>query len=325
MGSLPPTLSIVIPCFNEEGNLDALFQELLPVLAQLQLSYEVICVNDGSRDRTLSVLLQWRDRHPAIKILDLSRNFGKDIALTAGIDAATGLAVIPMDADLQDPPEVIPALVERWQQGFDVVYATRQRRHESLLKRWSAHSFYALLQGLSSVPIPANTGDFRLLDRQVVEALKQLPERNRFMKGLFSWVGYRQTAVYFERPARHHGQSKWSYWQLWNFALGAIFAFSVKPLQIWLYVGLGVSGVAFIYALWLVVRTLLFGADLPGYPSLMVAILFMGGVQLLTLGIIGEYIGRIYDEVKQRPLYLIRQCYGFEPKAVANSGPTDSP
>ncbi|WP_448532960.1 glycosyltransferase family 2 protein [Parathermosynechococcus lividus] len=323
MGSLPPTLSIVIPCFNEEANLDPLFQELLPVLTQLGLPYEIICVNDGSRDRTLSGLLQWRDRHPSIKILDLSRNFGKDIALTAGIDAATGLAVIPMDADLQDPPEVIPALVERWQQGFDVVYATRQRRQESFLKQWTAHGFYTLLQGLSSVPIPANTGDFRLLDRRVVEALRQLPERGRFMKGLFSWVGYRQTAVYFERPARRQGQSKWSYWQLWNFALGAIFAFSVKPLQVWLYVGLMISGVALIYALWLIVRTLLFGADLPGYPSLMVAILFMGGVQLLTLGIIGEYIGRIYEEVKQRPLYLVRDRYGLDPTPAANSDPAN--
>ncbi|XFA73671.1 glycosyltransferase family 2 protein [Thermosynechococcaceae cyanobacterium Okahandja] len=321
MGNLPPTLSIVIPCFNEEANLDALFQELLPVLAHLQLPYEIICVNDGSRDRTLSVLLQWRDRHPTIKVLDLSRNFGKEIALTAGIDAASGLAVIPMDADLQDPPAVIPALVERWQQGADVVYATRRRRQDSWLKRWSAAAFYAVLQGLSSVPIPANTGDFRLLDRRVVEALKQLPERGRFMKGLFSWVGYRQTAVYFERPSRHQGSSKWSYWQLWNFALSAIFAFSVKPLQVWLYVGLAVSGVALLYALWLVVRTLLFGADLPGYPSLMVAILFMGGVQLLTLGIIGEYIGRIYDEVKQRPLYLVRDRYGFAAKSAPDSDP----
>ncbi len=312
MATLPPTLSIVIPCFNEEANLDPLFQELLPVLEQLQLPYEIICVNDGSRDRTLSVLLQWRDRHSAIKVLDLSRNFGKEMALTAGIEAATGLAVIPMDADLQDPPAVIPALVERWQQGADVVYATRSRRQDSWLKRWSAHAFYWVLQGLSSVPIPANTGDFRLLDRRVVEALKQLPERGRFMKGLFSWVGYRQAAVYFERPCRHHGHSKWSYWQLWNFALGAIFAFSVKPLQVWLYLGLAVSGIALLYALWLVVRTLLYGVDVPGYPSLMVAILFMGGVQLITLGILGEYIGRIYDEVKQRPLYLVRDRYGFE-------------
>lgn len=314
MVSPSPILSIIIPCYNEATNLDKLFDRLFQSLERLSLSYEVICVNDGSRDDTLNCLITYCDRYHALKVISLSRNFGKDIALTAGIDHSCGQAVVPLDADLQDPPEILSEMVNLWQQGFDVVYATRIRRQESWLKRLTAHGFYQILGWLSAVPIPANTGDFRLMDRRVVDALGKMPERNRFMKGLFTWVGFKQTAVYFDRPSRYRGQSKWSYWQLWNFALNAIFSFSVKPLQVWIYIGLCISTLALIYAFWLVLRTFIFGVDLPGYPSLMVAVLFMGGIQLLTLGIMGEYLGRIYEEVKRRPLYLVRDRYGFPPQ-----------
>lgn len=318
MVSPRPRLSIIIPCYNEASNLENLFERLFQSLETLSLSYEIICVNDGSRDDTLARLLIYYDRYPPLKVISLSRNFGKDIALTAGIDHSCGQAVVPLDADLQDPPEVLGEMVELWQQGFDVVYGTRLRRQEHWLKRLTAHGFYQVLGWLSAVPIPANTGDFRLMDRRVVDALRQMPERNRFMKGLFTWVGFRQTAVYFDRPRRDRGQTKWSYWQLWNFALSAIFSFSVKPLQVWIYIGLGISTLALLYAFWLVLRTLIYGVDLPGYPSLMVAVLFMGGVQLLTLGIMGEYLGRIYEEVKGRPLYLVRDRYGFSDPSQDN-------
>ncbi|MDG2992076.1 glycosyltransferase family 2 protein [Candidatus Synechococcus calcipolaris G9] len=319
MVSPVPLLSIIIPCYNEATNLENLFERLFQSLETLSLSYEVICVNDGSRDDTLARLLTYHHRHPPLKVISLSRNFGKDIALTAGIDHSCGQAVVPLDADLQDPPEVLGEMVELWRQGFDVVYGTRLRRQENWLKRLTAHGFYQVLGWISAVPIPANTGDFRLMDRRVVDALRQMPERNRFMKGLFTWVGFRQTAVYFDRPRRHRGQTKWSYWQLWNFALNAIFSFSVKPLQVWIYIGLCISTIALLYAFWLVLRTLIYGVDLPGYPSLMVAVLFMGGVQLLTLGIMGEYLGRIYEEVKGRPLYLVRDRYGFSDPSPDNA------
>ncbi len=306
------TLSVVIPCYNESANLSRLFQRLEAVLSVANLTYEIICINDGSRDTTLLNLIQFHHQNPAIKVINFSRNFGKEVALTAGIDFSSGQAVIPLDADLQDPPELIPEMLSHWQAGFDVVYATRKsRQQESYLKQVTAAGFYRVIGWLSPIPIPANTGDFRLLDRRVVEALKLLPERNRFMKGLFSWVGFQQTVIYYDRPGRERGQSSWNYWRLWNFALDGIVSFSVQPLKIWLYVGLFISLSALIYASFLVLRTLIYGRDLPGYASLMVAVLFMGGIQLLTLGIIGEYLGRVYEEVKGRPLYLIRDMFGF--------------
>ncbi|AFY62530.1 glycosyltransferase family 2 protein [Synechococcus sp. PCC 6312] len=307
-----PVLSLVIPCYNEAANLTQLLTRIAATLAPLELNYEVICVNDGSRDQTLPQLIEQHQQNPRIKVINFSRNFGKEIALTAGIDHSRGRAVIPLDADLQDPPELIPEMLSRWQEGFDVVYATRRTRaQDSWLKRRTAEGFYRVMAWLSDTPIPANTGDFRLLDRAVVNALKQLPERNRFMKGLFSWVGFRQTVIYYDRPGRTGGQSSWNYWRLWNFALDGIVGFSVKPLKIWLYVGLFISLLALIYAGILVFRTITYGRDIPGYASLMVAILFLGGIQLLTLGIMGEYLGRIYAEVKGRPLYIIRESYGF--------------
>ncbi|MEC4803742.1 MAG: glycosyltransferase family 2 protein [Jaaginema sp. PMC 1079.18] len=307
-------LSIVVPVYNEEQNLDYLFERLEAVVENLKMSCEIVCINDGSRDDTLRYLIAHHERNPQIKVINLARNFGKEIALTAGLDYATGEAVVPIDADLQDPPELIGQLVEKWREGYDVVYATRRSRQgESWLKRSTASAFYRIIDRMSLVRVPANTGDFRLLDRRVVEALRHIPERTRFMKGLFAWVGFKQTAILFDREARHKGKTTWNYWKLWNFALDGIFSFSFIPLKIWSYVGLLVSLLSLLYASFLVIRTIIQGADVPGYASLMVATLFLGGVQLITLGIVGEYVGRIYEEVKGRPIYLVRDLYGLSP------------
>jgi glycosyltransferase involved in cell wall biosynthesis len=306
-------LSVVIPLYNEELNIDCLFERLESVLNRLNMTYEIVGVNDGSKDNTLGRLVEHHRRNPAIKVVGLSRNFGKEIALTAGIDYTSGKAVVPIDADLQDPPELIEELVAKWREGYDVVCATRlSRQGESWVKRFTANAFYRVIERMSPVPIPRNTGDFRLLDRRVVEALKTMPERTRFMKGLFAWVGFKQTSIFFERPQRYKGTTKWNYWRLWNFALDGITSFSFLPLKVWSYMGLIVSAISLIYALYLVIRTFIFGIDVPGYASLMVAVLFMGGVQLISLGVIGEYLGRVYQEVKGRPLYLVRECYGFD-------------
>ncbi|MEM9264949.1 MAG: glycosyltransferase family 2 protein [Cyanobacteria bacterium P01_F01_bin.13] len=310
-----PELSIIVPLYCEESNIDYLFERLEHVANDLGSSYEIICVDDGSKDNTLSRLIDHHHRNPAIKVVALARNFGKELALTAGIDHSRGRAVIPIDADLQDPPEYIQPLMEKWREGYDVVYAKRRHRSgETWLKTFSANGFYRIISSLSQVAIPQNTGDFRLMDRRVVEALKQLPERTRFMKGLFAWVGYKQTYIIYDRDPRYSGSSKWNYWQLWNFAINGIVSFSSTPLRIWGYLGLMISLVSFIYASFLVVRTLALGIDVPGYASLMVAILFLGGIQLVSLGIIGEYLGRVYEEVKQRPLYLVREFYGDRAK-----------
>jgi glycosyltransferase involved in cell wall biosynthesis len=305
-------ISVIIPLYNESSSIKHLFARLTPVLQQLNTSYEIICINDGSLDYTFEELVELNRQDPAIKIVNLSRNFGKEIALTAGIDYASGAAVIPLDADLQDPPELIAQLIAKWREGYDVVYATRRSRQgETWLKKISALAFYQTIGKMSQVPIPANTGDFRLLDRRVVDAIKRLPERTRFMKGLFAWVGYKQTAILFDREPRYSGRTTWNYWKLWNFALDGIISFSFLPLKIWSYVGISISLISLIYALMLVVRTLIFGVDVPGYASLIVTILFLGGIQLITLGLLGEYLGRVYEEVKARPLYLVREEYGF--------------
>jgi glycosyltransferase involved in cell wall biosynthesis len=306
-------LSLIIPCYNEEDNLDYLFTRLQSVLESLQLTAEIICINDGSKDNTLGRLIDYHRQNPQIKVINFSRNFGKEAALTAGLDFATGKAIIPIDADLQDPPELIGELLAKWREGYDVVYAVRRSRQgESWFKKFTANNFYRIIGKISSIPIPADTGDYRLLDRQVLEALKKLPERNRFMKGLFSWVGYKQTAIYFDRESRKRGKTSFNYWKLWNFALDGITSFSSFPLKIWGYFGICISGVSLLYGLFLVIKTLILGTDLPGYASTIVAILFLGGIQLITLGIIGEYIARMYEEVKNRPLYLVRDSYGFK-------------
>ena len=297
--------------FNEAENLDYFFERVTRVLTKLGLSFEIVCVNDGSRDGTFAGLLAHREKNPAIKVVDLSRNFGKDIALTAGIDHAKGAAVIPIDSDLQDPPELIEEMVKKWREGFEVVYATRRSRQgESIFKRATASLFYKLFASVSDVKMPPNTGDFRLMDRKAVDALMRMPERNRFMKGLFAWVGFKQTAVMYDREKRHAGTTKWNYWKLWNFALDGITGFSSVPLRVWTYIGTFVSLCAFLYALFLIVLKIVYGNNVAGYPSLMVAVLFLGGIQLITLGVLGEYMARIYNEVKGRPLYLVRDKHG---------------
>lgn len=312
-----PTLTIIIPIYNEEANLDSLFERLSQHLESLALSYEIICINDGSHDNSLPCLIAHHQADRRIKIVNFSRNFGKEVALTAGVDFAQGEAVIFLDADLQDPPELIKDLIAQWRAGFDIVYGTRRSRQgESFLKKLTARLFYRILGRLSPLNIPANTGDFRLMDRQAIEALKKLPERTRFMKGLFAWVGYRQTAIFFDRDPRWQGHSKWNYWKLWNFALDGIISFSLLPLKVWTYLGLVISLLSLFYASYLVLKTLILGIDVPGYASLMVAILFLGGVQLISLGVIGEYLGRVYEEVKARPLYLVRDLYGLEEQKI---------
>jgi glycosyltransferase involved in cell wall biosynthesis len=306
-------LSVVVPVYNEEQNLDYLFERLISVLDRLNMTYEIVCVNDGSRDNTIERLIEHHQQNPAIKVVNLSRNYGKEIALSAGLDYTCGDAVVPIDADLQDPPELIAEMVAKWREGYDVVLATRRSRQgESWAKRFTANAFYRIIDRISHVPIPRDTGDFRLIDRRVVDAIKQLPERNRFMKGLFAWVGFKQTSILYDRPSRYKGETTWNYWRLWNFALDGITSFSFIPLKVWSYIGLLVAIPAFFYASFLVIRTVLFGVDLPGYASIMVAVLFLGGVQLVSLGVLGEYLGRVYEEVKGRPLYLVRESYGFD-------------
>ncbi len=315
-GQCKVVLSVVVPVHNERENIDIFLERIEGILAnlveELAGSYEIICVDDGSSDGTVERLLYHRERNPCIKIISLSRNFGKEIALSAGLDHSLGAAVVPIDVDLQDPPEVIPQLFEKWLEGYDVVYATRDTRtSDGFTKRTTSSWFYRVYNRLSDTTIPNDTGDFRIMDRRVIDAVRVLPERNRFMKGLFSWVGFRQIGVTYHREARAFGKSKWKYWQLWNFALDGITSNSTLPLRIWTYLGLFISFVAFGYAGFLIIRLLVLGVDTPGYASLMVSVLFLGGINLLTLGIIGEYLGRIYTEAQGRPLYFVRQSFGL--------------
>jgi len=310
-----PLLSAVIPFLNEEECIPALIAELDESLSKLGIPFELVLVDDGSRDRSVAVAKTELKKRPQItaSVISLSRNFGKEAALTAGLEAANGDVIVPLDADLQDPPSMIPEMLEHWKQGYDVVYAVRrQRAGESKTKRFTAYGFYRLMGRLSKTEIPADTGDFRLMDRCVVEALLKLPERSRFMKGLFAWVGFQQTAVYYDRDPRKLGKTTWNYWKLWNFAIDGVTSFSRMPLQVWSYAGLAIAMIALGYGSWMVLRTLLFGIDLPGYASLMTAVLFLGGIQLIGMGVLGEYLGRIFEEVKQRPLYLVRNTWKQE-------------
>ena len=277
---------------------------------QINEPYEIVFINDGSRDNTLNVLLNAKQNFKNIRIINFSRNFGKEAALTAGLDKARGEAAIPIDVDLQDPPELIKELVARWHEGCDVVLAKRaDRTSDSFAKRVSADLFYKLNGKISNVDIPNNVGDFRLMSKRVVEALKQLPENQRFMKGLFAWVGFKTTVIEYVREKREAGQSSFNGWKLWNFALDGITSFSTLPLRIWLYIGALVSFLSFLYGSFIILKTLIFGIDLPGYASLAVIMLFLGGIQLIGIGILGEYIGRIYSESKRRPSYIIEGEY----------------
>lgn len=302
-------LSLICPVFNEEHSIRPFMERLMPVLAALDTDHELIFVNDGSTDGTLDRLRKLQNETGGIEIVDLMRNFGKDVALTAGLAHCTGDAAIPLDADLQDPPELIPELVAKWREGNEMVVAVRRSRGDSAFKAISAGMFYRIIRLLSEYPIIENAGDFRLLDRRAIDILGALPEKTRFMKGLFAWPGFRTAFVHYDRPQRETGRSKWNYWKLWNFALDGIFSTSTLPLRIWTYLGGLISVVSALYIAYLLLRTLIYGVDVPGYASTLVVILFMGGMLMTGLGIIGEYIGRIYLESKNRPLFLVRRVY----------------
>ncbi|GAB3030833.1 glycosyltransferase family 2 protein [Oleiagrimonas citrea] len=302
------TLTVVVPAYNEGDGLLAFHQRVRPVLDSLDLDSRVLYVDDGSRDDTWNMICGIAAEDARTGGMRLSRNFGKEAALSAGLDHADADAVVVIDADLQDPPELIPQLVEQWRAGFDVVYATRSAREgESRFKRFTAAAFYRVMERLSDTPLPRDTGDFRLLSRQAVLALRELPERQRFMKGLFAWIGYRQTGVTYRRHPRHEGQSKWNYWRLLNLAVEGITSFSVAPLRLATWIGFGSATMAFVYGIWVLLKALIWGDPVRGYPTLILVILFLGGVQLLALGVIGEYLGRMYAESKQRPLYFVQE------------------
>ena len=301
-----PFLSLVVPVFNEESSVGAFLESIQPVIAKLGCEYEILFVNDGSRDNTLDALRNAKEANPFIAILSLSRNFGKEAALTAGLDHAKGEVVIPIDVDLQDPPELIADFIARWRAGADIVYGVRtSRATDGMAKRTSARYFYKLFNLMSPLQIPFDAGDYRLMDRRVVDEIKKLQERNRFMKGLMAWPGFRTESVEFERRHRAAGHSSWNYWKLWNFALDGITSFSTLPLRLWLYVGGVISILSFFYAVFIIIHAFITGGDVPGYPSLMVSIMFFGGIQLFSIGLVGEYVGRIFLETKGRPIYII--------------------
>ena len=312
-------LSLIVPVKDEEAAVGAFLGRVVPILDRLlpsgggAIGWEILFVDDGSGDATLPLIHAANRRDGRVRAVSLSRNFGKEAALSAGLDFARGRAVVPIDVDLQDPPEVIGDMLAKWREGYEVVYGVRRdRRADSLPKRLTADLYYRAHNYLSDDKIPEHAGDFRLLDRAVVDVIRAMPERNRFMKGLFAWSGFRQAAVEYERAPRRVGETKFRYWKLWTLAVDGITSASTMPLRVWSYVGVVIALLGLLYAAFLVVRTMLFGISLPGYASLMVAVLFFGGLQLISLGVLGEYVGRILVEAKQRPIYVVRQRIGFE-------------
>jgi len=312
----PSLVSIISPFYNEGLGVLKFKGAICHALYSLEeYDFEIICVDDGSADNTLSQLIELSKIDNRFKIIELSRNFGKEAAMTAGIDEAKGDCIILIDSDLQDPPSLIGKMLIEWKKGFEVVLAKRiDRSSDSFVKRKTAQFFYHLHNVTSNIQIPENVGDFRLMDRVVVDALKKLPERQRFMKGLFAWVGFKSITLEYIRNARSTGVTKFSGWRLWNFAIEGISSFSLVPLRVWTYIGLLGAVFALFYATFIIIRTWIFGIDLPGYASLLVVMLFFGSLQLISLGIIGEYIGRIYFESKQRPIYLIKKLHQFKNK-----------
>lgn len=306
-------LSLLVPMYNESEVIPVFFKTVMQTLASLDMELEFVCVNDGSRDNTLSLLKEYAAKDARIKVVSFSRNFGKEPAMTAALDYATGDALIPIDADLQDPPELIFDMLEKWREGYDVVYARRSSRDtDSVLKRNTARWFYSLFNRMSETDIPPNVGDYRLMDRKVVDVIRQLPEKDRFMKGLFCWPGFKSTSVEFKRPERAEGETKFNMWKLWNFALSGITSFSTMPIRAGTYLGLIIAAASFVYSLFIITKTIFMGVDTPGYASIMVVVLFLGGIQLFFLGLLGEYIGRIYKEVKNRPLYVVQETVNLE-------------
>lgn len=307
-----PALSLVVPVYNEEAAIPVFIERVVPILEEIGLSYEIIFIDDGSSDGTVVAVAQARNGNSSIKLLSLSRNFGKEAAMTAGLDWCTGDAVVPMDVDLQDPPELLREFVRLWREGFEVVFGQRIARDaDTSTKRVTAGLFYRIFNAIADRPIDENAGDYRLMSRQVIVSMQTLRERNRFMKGLFSWVGFKTAAVPYSRPPRAAGETKFKYWKLWNFALDGITSFSTVPLKIWTYVGSTIALAAVIYTVIVIAGTLVYGRDVPGYASLMAVVLVLGAVQLISLGIIGEYLSRLYLETKHRPIYLLQSASGF--------------
>lgn len=309
------TVSIIIPVYNEQESIDIFYHAVIPLLERESYDFELIFVDDGSRDATLAILHRLHDADPRVRIVSLSRNFGKEYALTAGLYYASGDAVIPMDVDLQDPPELITTFLRHWEQGADMVIGVRENRDtDGRLKRWTAALFYRVFRRMTHDMIEDNAGDFRLMSRRVVDSLLRLPESVRFNKGLYGWVGFSRVLVPYTRPARAAGTGKWPGWKLWNFALDGITSFSTFPLRLWSYLGGLIALTGFAYAVLIFVRTVLYGVDVPGYASLMVVVLTLGGLILISLGIIGEYLGRVFEEVKRRPPFIVRELVGLEDK-----------
>jgi glycosyltransferase involved in cell wall biosynthesis len=309
-------LSLIVPVKDEEAAIGPFVARVAALLDRLfagsPTAWEILFVDDGSEDDTLAAIILANEREPRVRGLSLSRNFGKEAALTAGLDLAAGQAVVPMDVDLQDPPEVIEQMLAKWREGYDVVYGVRRnRRQDSLPKRLTADLYYRAHNWIAHDKIPEHAGDFRLLDRKVVDLIKRMPERNRFMKGMFAWGGFKQTSVEYDRARRTVGRTKFNYWRLWTLALDGITSTSTLPLRVWSYIGMVVALFAFAYAMFLTIRTIFYGIDMPGYASLMVAVLFFGGLQLISLGVLGEYVGRILIEAKQRPIYVVREKIGL--------------
>ena len=301
-----PSISVVAPAYNEEAVLDEFYRRVTSVLCGLGCPYEIVLVNDGSKDRTLAMMHEFHRQDPRVVVVDLSRNFGKEIALSAGLDHSHGDVVVILDADLQDPPELIPEMLEGWRDGYDVVYGVRtQREGETWFKKASANTFYRLIERVSRVKIPRDTGDFRLMTRRTITELGKLREQHRFMKGLFAWIGFPSKPIFYRRDPRVAGETKWNYWNLFNLAIEGITSFTIAPLKIATYFGMSIALGALIYAADVIWKTVMYGDPVRGYPSLMVVILFLGGVQLISIGVLGEYIGRIFNETKMRPLYLI--------------------
>lgn len=304
-------ISILIPVYNEQEVLHKFYQRLDQLTKSLPgYTFEFLFVDDGSRDQTLEMIKSYAEKDDRVAYVNLSRNFGKEIAMAAGIDYVTGDAAVIIDADLQDPPELIPKMVKYWEEGYDDVYARRtSRAGESWLKKVTSEAFYKILQKSTTIPIQRDTGDFRLLDKRCIEALRQFRETQRYTKGMFSWVGYKKKEILYDRDPRLAGVTKWNYRKLVNFAIDGITSFTTAPLRFSSLMGIVISLAAFIYIIYIIVRTVLFGPDQAGYPSMMAAILFLGGVQLLSIGIIGEYVGRIFNETKHRPLYFIEEYH----------------
>lgn len=299
-------ISLIVPVMNEEEAIFPFVSAIVNELDDIAYGFEIIFIDDGSVDNTFANLVMASKKDCRIHYIKLSKNFGKEAAMTAGLDYASGDAVIPIDVDLQDPPSLIHEFIKKWEEGFDTVYGIRiQRSEDTASKKASAGLFYKLFNKISDISIPDNTGDFRLLDRKVVNALKKLPERNRFMKGLFAWPGFTSVGVGYSRPARHHGKTKFNGWRLWNFAVDGITSFSTWPLRVWSYIGCLIALASFIFIFVIIFRTLMYGVDWPGYASIMSTILFFGAVQLISIGVLGEYIGRLYMESKSRPIYIV--------------------